>query len=787
MVATAHPSVDPEIGLSPDQVAERVSAGRVNRTARGTERSLANVIRANVLTPVNGIMLTLFALIQIAGFWRDGLFVGVVVSNSVIGVWQEVKARRELHRLEVLNAPRAHVVRDGEVLEVGIAEVVVDDVIEFGAGDQVVVDGPLLVGQGVEVDESLLTGESLAIPKVVGDELRSGSFVLVGSGRYGAAAVGADSYANSLAEEAKRFSLVNSELRRGINAILKVLVVLIPPSSLLLLFALLDAEDNWQRALQGTVAAAVAMVPDGLVLLTSLAFMAGVISLTRSGALAKELATVELLARVDVLCLDKTGTITTGEISMASVVALGETTEDDVGEVLGALAAADARPNPTMAAIRESYRAPSGWDATDVVPFSSARKWSGATFGDRGSFCLGAPEVLLTDSDDEARGLAAVHSGRGERVLLLSRVEGELDDGLPEDRRALGVVILEDTIRPDAQEILQFFVDQGVILKVISGDNVETVASVAQRAGVPRAEDRIDARTLPEDGDELAEVMQHTSVFGRVTPHQKQAMVGALQSRGHVVAMTGDGVNDVLALKDADMGIAMGNGSAATRGVAQIVLLDNKFATLPEVLAQGRRVINNIERVANLFVVKATYAVLLTAIIGVQQIPFPFLPRQLTLIGTFSIGVPGFFLALAANEQLVRPGFLRRVLSFSLPAGVICGLASWITYTIAYHHAETTLAEARTAATLTLLGTGLVVLVVASRPLRRWKVGLATTMASLYAVVMAVPVGRRFFDLSVPPLATWLVAAAATIVAGFAVVMVPRVMPVLRDGEAATA
>ncbi len=775
------PSVDPERGLSPSDVADRVARGLVNRVPDPTERTPLQIVRANVITPVNGIMLTLFALILVAGFWQDGLFVGVVLSNSVIGIWQEARARRALHQLEILNTPAARVIRDGAATDIDVGDVVSDDVVELVSGDQIPVDGVVVAAAGLSVDESLLTGESDPIDKAEGDEIRSGAFVVTGSGRYVATRVGAESYANALAGEARRFSLVNSELRRGINAILRVLIIVIPPASVLLLVALLDAEDTWQRALQGTVAAAVAMVPDGLVLLTSLAFMAGVITLTRRRALAKELATVELLARVDVLCLDKTGTITTGDIAFVEAVPIGaDQTAETVAAALGALGAADPHPNPTLAAVAAANPGPDGWEVEAAEPFSSARKWAAARFTGRGTYYLGAPDILFADGDDPAGpDLTAAYSAEGHRVLLLSRADGELTEDLPAERRALAIVVLEDTIRPDAEEILHFFAEQGVTLKVISGDNVETVASVAARAGVPQADQRIDARELPDDPDELAEILSQTTVFGRVTPHQKQAMVGALQARDHVVAMTGDGVNDVLALKDADMGIAMGSGSAATRGVAQLVLLDNRFATLPEVLAQGRRVINNIERVSNLFVTKAIYAVFLTAVIGLQQVPFPFLPRHLTLIGSFSIGIPGLFLALAANESLVRAGFLRRVLAFSIPAGLISGLATWVVYTRARAD-DVPLEEARTAATLTLLGLGLVVLVVAARPLRPWKVALAAGMAALYGLVIAVPFLRSYFELEIPSGSMLGLGAAAVVVGGALIAAIPRLVPQLR-------
>ncbi|MGI9622024.1 MAG: HAD-IC family P-type ATPase [Acidimicrobiales bacterium] len=769
-------------GLSSQDVEERIAAGQDNRSPEGTSRSNRQIVVANVFNPVNAIMLSLFVLILIAGYPEDGLFVGVVISNSVIGITQELYARRELHKLELLNAPLARVKRNGEVVEVATENVVKDDLVVLAPGDQISVDGAVITSAGLEVDESLLTGEADPIDKDPGDEILSGSFVNAGSGQYIATRVGAESYANTLAAEAKRFVLVDSELRKGINTILRVLIVIIPPVGLLLLWSLLDVEDRWQDALQGTVAAAVAMVPDGLVLLTSLAFVAGVITLARRQALAKELATVELLARVDTLCLDKTGTITTGEIGFGEVRALSPIDEKLAFDALGAFAASDPSPNPTLTAVVNSVPAPSGWEVVATEPFSSARKWSATQFVDRGTYFFGAPDILFSDRDEEARVAAQTEAAAGRRVLLLVHSEEPLNGDLAEQRTPVALVLLEDTVRDDAEEIFGYFTDQGVELKVISGDNVATVSAVAARAGIPHADASLDATELPEGEPELAEVMADKSVFGRVTPHQKRAMVAALQGRGRVVAMTGDGVNDVLALKDADMGIAMGSGTAASRGVAQLVLLDNRFATLPEVLAQGRKVINNIERVSNLFVTKAAYAVLLTAIIAIQGIEFPFLPRHLTLIGSLTIGIPGVFLALAPNTNLVRPGFLNRVLRFSVPAGAIAGTATWLVYLYARSLggdplSDSELADARSAATITLLGIGLVVLIVVSRPLRAWKVALAGAMAGLYALVLVWEPARDFFELTTLDQELAIAVAVAILAGGLMVIAIPIVVP----------
>jgi len=767
-------SSDILFGLTAAEVAQRIADGQVNDVPDAPVRTTRQILRANVMTPVNAIMGTLLVLILVAGHPSDALFAGVILSNSVIGVVQELRARRTLAALAVLSAPKARVVRDGTTTEVGVSEVVADDLLELSPGNQVVVDGKVIAAHGLTVDESLLTGEADAVDKAVGDEVLSGSFVSSGSGHMRATRIGADAYAASLADEARRFTLARSELRIGVNLILRWLTVIIPPASLLLLARLLVEEDLWQEALRGTVAAAVAMVPDGLVLLTSLSFIVGVVALARRQALTKELASVELLARVDVLCLDKTGTITTGEISFAGLEPLGGFSEQDAASALGAMAAAEPSPNPTLVAIAATHGDP-GWQVDDALPFSSSRKWASATFEGHGLHHLGAPDILLPD-DDEISARVTVHAGEGRRVLALTRSDavGHSDPGsLPAERHPVALVLLEDTVKPDVREILGYFVEQGLELKVISGDHPATVAAVARRAGVPDAEAGVDARTLPDDPDDLADAVDGQAVFGRVTPHQKRAMIKALQSRGHTVAMTGDGVNDVLALKDADMGIAMGSGSEATRAVAQLVLLDDRFGTLPRVLDEGRRVINNIERVANLFITKAAYAVLLTALVGLLGAPFPFLPKQLTLIGTISIGVPGFFLALAPDTSLVRPGFLRRVLRFSLPAGVVAAIATFACYE-SVRAGEATLAEARTTATMTLLALGLVILLSISRPLRRWKLGLALAMGCSYVLVMVLEAGRDFFELDSPPTAAWVISAVCVAVGGIAIAMAPR-------------
>jgi cation-transporting ATPase E len=776
MPPVPHTAANALQGLTNTEVSERIAAGQVNTPPHSPDRTVMQIVRDNVVTPVNAIMLVLFALILISGNWRDGLFVGVVVSNSVIGVTQEYRARRQLARLTVLTQPHATVVRSGERVVIVADQVVLDDVVHLAPGGQVPVDGTVLAETGLQVDESMLTGESDTVPKASGDEVLSGSYVVAGSGMIVATAVGADSYASDLTLEAKQFNAAESNLRRSINTILRWLTVIIPIASILLFLRLLGAESSWQDALQGTVAAAVAMVPDGLVLLTSLAFVAGMLELARRNVLAKQLTTVELLARVDTLCLDKTGTLTTGQITWCQAHPLGDVDAAHVNTLLAAIAAADDAPNATMAAIGLGVGAGPGWPATSTEPFSSARKWSAVEFGDRGWFYVGGFDVVL--GADGSSTLIDELSGAGKRLIgLASSPLGPAGDDLPQDLTSLAVIELEDEIRPDANEILAYFAEQKVRVKVISGDNHLTVAAVAHRAGLHPRGEAIDARTLPDDGPELADVLEHNDVFGRVRPRQKQAMVRALKANGHVVAMTGDGVNDVLALKDADLGIAMGSGSEATRAIADLVLTDDAFATLPLVVSEGRKVINNVERVANLFVVKAVYAVLLTFAVGVLGSPFPFLPRHLTLVGTFSIGIPGFFLALAPETSRVRNGFLERVLRFSVPVGVIAGTAALIVFEWSRRAGGLSLSEARTLATVTLLAIGLVVLLTASRPIHPWKVGLAAAMAASYLGIMALPWTRDYFELDLFTGDAWFVSAGAVAVAAVGILAVPRVVP----------
>ena len=669
-------------GLSATEVAERQRAGLANGEPERSSRSFAAIARANVITRFNAILGALLLVILVVGPFQDALFGVVLVANVAIGVVQELRAKRALDRLAVVTAPRARVVRDGETREVRPAEVVVDDVLELVAGDQLVVDGVMLESAALEVDESLLTGESEPVTKRPGDDVLSGSFVAAGSGYCRAVRVGGEAYARTLAREAQRFSLVRSELRAGTDTILRGVTWLLIPTAILLIGSQMARHDDLAEAMRGSVAGVGAMVPEGLVLLTSVAFTVGAMRLSRLRVLVQELPAIEGLARVDVVCVDKTGTLTSGEVVVREIVAIDA--EAPVQEVLAALAAADPHPNRSLQAVAAHVQAPPAWSPTVTVPFSSARKWSGTSFdADRGTWVLGAPDVLsgAMPARPDLDRVVEERAARGERVLLLARgartLEGET---LPAPLEPVALVVLEEQIRPDAADTLAYFARQGVEVKVISGDHPRTVGAVAQRLGLPRASTPVDARHLPEDTAALAAALEEASVFGRVTPHQKRAIVHALQSKGHVVAMTGDGVNDVLALKDADIGVAMGSGSGASRSVAQLVLMEDNFAVMPPVVAEGRRVIANVERVANLFVTKTVYATLLALAVVAAGLPFPFYPRHLTIVSSLTIGIPAFFLALAPNARRAEPGFLGRVLRFALPAGVVAGVATFTAY-----------------------------------------------------------------------------------------------------------
>lgn len=784
-------------GLTRAQVEERVAAGRTNAYTERTSRSASEILKANVLTIFNAILGVALVLILLIGSWADALFGFVLVLNTLTGTVTEIRAKRALDRLAVLDQPTAHVVREGREEDVELAAIVLDDVVRLRSGEQVPADGEVLVSEGLEVDEAILTGESDPVRPGAGDRVMSGTTVTAGTGLFRATAVGADAYAHRLAREARRYSVVSSELQDGTNRVLRWISWVIVPVALLLIWSQVREAGGWSQAwssgqwrvaLVAGIAGVVGMVPQGLVLLTSVNFATASLKLARQRVLVQELPAVEVLARVDTLCLDKTGTITTGGITMRELRGADgkvlPAPDDEMTTALRALTSG-VDPNATAVAIGsglDAVGAPRGGAPSSSVPFSSRRKWSAATVAGT-TWVMGAPEIVLGSADGGERLLGTVHelADGGVRVVALARSPEAVEQSsageepaLPAGLAAAGLIVLSEQVRPDAPETLAYFRDQGVQVKVISGDNPTTVAAVARRAGVqaPGGGELValDARELPTqitgdaDRDRLAEALEGAQVLGRVTPEQKRALVQALRARGHTVAMTGDGVNDSLALKDADLGIAMGNGAPATKAVARLVLLSGEFSALPGVVAEGRRVMANTERIASLFLSKTVYASLIAVVVSLTAIAYPFLPRQMTIVSSLTIGVPAFVLALAPNSERYRSGFLRRVLTMAVPAGVVAGTCMLVarTWLVARGASDT---QVTTGSTLVLVAGGLALLTLTARPLLSWRLGLIVLMGGLAVLGVLVPGVRSFFLLAWPTASTWGVITVMAVIA----------------------
>ena len=840
-------------GLSFKQVAHARAADETNEFDNSSSRSIVAILRANVFTIFNAILASAVVVVLAVGSWQDAVFGFVLLLNTLTGTIAELRAKRALDNLAVLAAPTAHVIRDGEAKDIEVSQVVLGELLELRSGDQVPADGQVLSSNGCEIDESILTGESVAVRKHENDQVLSGTTVIGGSARIRVTAVGEHSYANRLAMEARKYSVVTSELQEGTNRVLTWISWVIVPMTLLLLWSQLrvaggisEALDSgqWKAAVVLAVAGVVGMVPQGLVLLTSVNFAAAAMTLARRKVLVQELPAVEVLARVDMLCLDKTGTLTSGaveldhiesclgsacadgdggslaagKVSADAAVALGVGADDaavalgvgvdaaaggsaGTGAVVPAGADDAARAalaylvggsevNATGSAIAAGLTGLEPAQARYAIAFNSARKWS-AVQTQAGAYVLGAPEIVLAGStgsgsteadnaDSDGTGLGSTDNaalervkalaGTGKRVLVLAHSNQALDQSenptLPKDLTAALLVVLAEQVRPDAAQTLDYFKRQGVAVRVISGDNPVTVAAIAAHLGLRNPDGGepvgVDARTLPaiEDTQALADVLEKHTVFGRVTPEQKRAFVNALKSRGHTVAMTGDGVNDALALKDADLGIAMGNAAPATKAVSRLVLLNSQFDALPSVVAEGRRVIANMERVASLFLTKTTWAALLAAVVAITGFVYPFLPRQLTIVSSLTIGIPAFVLALAPTNQRYRAGFLARVLRLSVPAGVIVVvgvLCARLTLILMGSNRN----QISSVCTLVLVAGGLWLLSLTARPWVWWRAALVVIMsAAALAVVLLAPL-RGFFDLAALTANSWLVLVCA--------------------------
>ena len=746
-------------GLSEEEVGRRVRDGLVNRSNDKSSRSVKDILRANIFTRFNAILATLaVVVIIIDGSPFNALFGMAMIINSAIGIFQELRAKNTLDKLSILNAPTVQAVRASKTVKIAIEDVVQDDYLRISLGDQIVADGEILASEGLEIDESLLTGESDPIFKKVGDTVLSGSIVVAGQGVMRADKIGSASYSAQLTAKAKKFQRASSELVDGTNKLLRWISWLLIPVVPLLVFGQLRLDyGDWREAVVHSTAAIVGMIPEGLVLLTSAAFMLAVVQLARRKVLVQQMPAVETLARVDMLLLDKTGTLTEGDIRFEAVVLAEADTNNKVESALATVASrAD---SPTNNAIKRALGKIKPLTFDREIAFNSSRKWSAIEIAGE-KWLFGAPEVIFAKSKKaQIFRKSQTVASEGKRVLALVRIETWPDESyaIPEFQPA-ALVVLSEKIRSDTSQILQFFREQKVDIKIISGDSPLTVAAVAKQVDLDEVR-VFDARELPDPEKsaksraDFERIIKDHNVFGRVQPEQKRQICATLQKAGRVVAMTGDGVNDALALKKADLGIAMNSGAAATKAVAEIVLLDNKFSSLPKVLGEGRRVIANIERVANLFIIKNVYSLLLALAVTVASQAYPYLPSQMTVISVLSIGIPAFFLALAPNQQRYRPGFLARVLKFAIPVGFIAATAMMVNY-ILLDHRGASMAVIGTSVSITMMMIGMSVLVSLARPLKGWKLGLIAACMVAFVVVISVPaIASRFqYDIDLTTL-----------------------------------
>ena len=788
----------PEIGatgLTSKEVVQRIESGQSNAVKTSTSRSVQDIVRANVFTLFNGIIFAAMVLVLITGSWRDAVFGFVIIINTGIGIVTELRAKRTLDKLSILVASEFLVHRDGKDVEVSHNEIVLDDLLWIRAGEQVPADGQIIQTWGLELDESMLTGESRTVRHKVGEQVYSGATAVSGMALVKVNAVGSHSYAATLTAQAKVYKKTVSDLNKGINTILKFMTFLVVPLCILLILSQVHtvggwgtalSTGEWRQAVVSAVAGVVGMIPEGLVLLTSLNFAVAAMRLARHNTLVQELESVETLARVDALNLDKTGTITDGGIAFNRLVMLGSANAAAEQAATQSLydCCNEEQPNGTGQAVLAGLKA-QGYGAGAVesrVPFSSARKWSAVRKSGE-TWYMGAPEVIISALEgDYSSVLQRVneYANDGNRVLLVARstaplsprsglrgaVEGaNVSDDPQLDPKAepVALVLCSEKIREDAERTLAWFREQGVRCRVISGDNPVTVGAIARRVKLTGDHEPVamDARELPEDVNELARVLENVDVLGRVLPDQKKAIVKALHTQNHVVAMTGDGVNDALAIKEADLGIAMGNAAPATKAVAQVVLVDSKFSHLPDVVARGRQVMANMERVASLFLVKTVYSALISLGVVLTQIPYPYLPRHITYIGALTIGMPAFILALAPNTRRYIPGFLKRVVTFALPGGIATALsvllAAWVLPPVMGWNVTgdaTDLSALRATSAIILFAMGVFVLARVARPLNGWRGVLVAVFAAAGVIGAFVPFVANFFALILPTGAT---------------------------------
>lgn len=806
-----------ERGLTAAQVQDRIERGQTNAVTSSTSRSLADIVRANVFTLFNGIILTAMVMVLIAGSWKDAVFGFVIIINTGIGIVTELRAKHTLDKLSILVASDYLVRRDGNDVEVPHNGIVLGDFMWLRSGEQVPADATIVQTWGLELDESMITGESRTVRKKEGDTVYSGSTAVSGMALVHVTAVGAHSYAATLTAQAKVYKKNVSDLNKGINTILKFMTFLVVPLCILLILTQMKtvggwsaaiASGAWRQAVVSSVAGVVGMVPEGLVLLTSLNFALAAIRLARKNTLVQDLDSVETLARVDCLNLDKTGTITDGGIVYDDFIALPAcASKRQAMQALYDLANEESLNGTGRAVLaglgKQGF---TGSAQLERVPFSSARKWSAVAFHDEpeagqgGVWYMGAPEVLLAGFANQYPDVLKQvndYANNGMRVLLIAHAAGEVpadfetDPKLEVGAQPVAIVLCSEHIRDDAEPTLAWFREQGVRCRVISGDNPVTVGAIAGKVKLTgdRKPVAMDARELPQDVDELARVLENVDVLGRVLPEQKKAIVQALHTQKHVVAMTGDGVNDALAIKEADLGIAMGNAAPATKAVAEVVLVDSKFSHLPDVVARGRQVMANMERVASLFLTKTVYSALISFGVVLSMIPFPYLPRHISYIGALTIGAPAFLLALAPNTRRYIPGFLRRVFAFSVPCGIATALSvllsAWFVPKLMGWNVDGSAQYQllwRSMCATVLFVMGIYVLARVATPLNSWRGWLVAAFAAAGVIGMCIPFVAHFFAFQLPGgkglLALGVQIVIATLLFALSVWLFPKFLPV---------
>jgi cation-transporting P-type ATPase E len=764
-------------GLSSSEAQKRLQ--RLGPFEPPTSRSVASIVAGNVLTLFNAIILVFFILILSLGLFADAFFGFVAIVNSAIGIRQELKAKETLDRLALLVAPRAKVIRDGSEVELRGEEVVPGDIVRVEPGDQLVADGVVVSSRGLTVDESLLTGESDGVRKQDGDRVLSGSFCLSGSGHYEVDAVRENSYAEKLAGEAREFRHPPSPLQVEVNEVLKVTTIAMVPLAIILLLAFQIRDVDFTDAVQTATAGLITLIPEGLVLLMSVTLAVAAVRLARMNTLVQQMSATEALAAVDTICIDKTGTLTDGSLELVAVETAAVPGED-VERALAAFAASAGERNRTLQTIADRY--PSRPQrVSSEVPFSSDWKWSGLELGGGRAYVLGAPDILAEagalELPPELHAKLDQHTAAGRRVVAFGEARGPLPAepaAQPPPRvRPLALVVLEERLRPDAAETIDFMRRQRVDLKLISGDARQTVTAVAHAVGVPADAGVIEGPDLPEDPAELAEAAERNTIFCRIRPEQKKALVQALAERGRTTAMIGDGVNDVPALKRARVAVAMGSGSQISKGVADVVLLEDQYSMLPRAIHEGRRIARNIHRLARLYLTKSVYAGFLILTAAILGFTFPFLPRHLTVAAFLTIGIPSFVLALAPSEgPLYRGRLLRALAAFSVPAGLAIGVGSLLSFFLVDTVFGGSLAEGRTAATTTLIVLGLAFILLLERgpgrehiAIQSYMLALVAGLGAIYALALAAAPVRDFFDLEILSAGQWFLSMLSVVVA----------------------